>query len=237
MNAPPRTLFILDLNGTLLHRLTKTWESNLAKAHPRYIERDCTVNGNEIFFRPGRRQLLSKLLGIGDVAVWTSAMPKNAVPMVLRTFGGSLNAESLRGLNDTIKTAVNNHSHVLEEEGSGPHTLKFVWTQEDCKIIPVKDEIKPKFKKNLEKVWDLYPQYSANNTVMIDDSPDKLSQNIENLLRLPEYVVTDPKIDFTADKVLYDLSAYVQELAECRDVRDYLKRNPFMHGQVMSHMS
>jgi hypothetical protein len=107
MNAPRRLLFILDLNGTLLHRLTKSWEIKLAHKHCDYRVSDCTVNGNQIYFRPERRQFLAKLFELGEVAVWTSALPKNAVPMVLRTFDGLLDTGKLSSLSPSIETMMN----------------------------------------------------------------------------------------------------------------------------------
>ncbi|PJF18169.1 hypothetical protein PSACC_02022 [Paramicrosporidium saccamoebae] len=229
MNAPRRLLFILDLNGTLLHRLTKSWEVRLAHEHCDYRDADCTVNGNQIFFRPERRQFLAKLFELGEVAVWTSALPKNAVPMVLRTFGGLLDAGKLRMLSPSIEAAMKNHLATAQEVGTGPNILQFLWTQEECQVIRSTDDVKPKFKKDLEKVWKAFPAYSEETTIMIDDSADKLSAHMDNLLQLPEYVVTDPNVDFANDKVLVELTSFVQKLtAHGADVRDYIKMNPYM---------
>lgn len=90
-STAPSLLIILDINGTLVSRLTKSHEHRLANSHPLFRKPDVTVNGYPIYFRPGLRSFLSGLFKLGNgqhrVAIWTSAMAKNAVPMVVKMFG------------------------------------------------------------------------------------------------------------------------------------------------------
>lgn len=223
-------LFVLDLNGTLLHRLTKGWERSRAILHPKSRAEDCVVNGNPIHFRPGHRRFLETLFSLGEVAVWTSAMPKNAVPMVLRTFCGLLDVEHLKGLDPKIRNEIQKHRAAVEQISCGPHMLRFLWTQDECQVINRISGGRPEFKKHLDKIWKLYPQYTEKSTIMIDDSADKLSHYTENLLRISEFIVIDDKVDFTKDDTLPRLGEYLNRMSTVEtelDVREYMTNHPF----------
>lgn len=49
--------------------------------------------------------------------------------------------------------------------------LTFVWDQSHCKLS---DDC---FLKNLEDVWEKFPQYNENNTLIIDDTELKMKNN------------------------------------------------------------
>ena len=44
--------------------------------------------------------------------------------------------------------------------------------------------------KDLSTIYSIFPEFSADNTIMIDDSVDKFV-NLENILLIPEYSVID----------------------------------------------
>lgn len=237
-----KLLFVLDLNGTLLHRLTRAPDYAAALTHPQRRTADCSVRGCSIFFRPGREAFLRKLLGLGQVAVWTSAKPKNAVPMVLRLFSSLLDLDALRTRSEPhIQNALAHNRRLVQELASGPreqHQLLFLWTQEECTALPppaaARDKFKPLFRKDLHRIWEHFPDYNAANTIMIDESREKLADHLDNLLCIEEFLVTDPLKDFTQDRVLDDLGVYLQHVSEAcdraprpLDVRDYLRDNPF----------
>jgi hypothetical protein len=223
-----RRLFIVDLNGTLLHRLTRAHEVIAAKEHPKYRPAEFGVRGNPLYFRPFHYEFLKSLFDYGDVAIWTSARPKNAIPMVLRAFKGLLDIEAIKLLSSTIAEQVHRQKAVVDFVGSGTRTLKFLWTQEECDIID-SETSEITFRKDLDKVWMEFPEYNESNTVMVDDSMDKLRDHSENLLCIPEYLVTEASIDFTKDTALYGLSNYIKSMsmAEPNDVREYLKSHLF----------
>src|ERR1700733_1054527 len=110
-----RVLIVLDLNGTLLHRLTKSSDVAKAKCNPHVLVReplplfDTVVNSNPIIFRPHLKVFLKGLMDFADLAVWTSAMSKNAVPMVARTFAGVLNWEAFEQLDPETLMHFCNH--------------------------------------------------------------------------------------------------------------------------------
>lgn len=213
-------LFILDLNGTLMHRITRTHLVALAQEHPNYRPPNCTVNGNPIFFRPGHHDFLRRLLGLGQVAVWTSAMPKNAHPMVMHIFNGLLTGNM-----------INRYRH----PNGGPwregvHELLFLWSQEQCEVRKVPGQDKPEFKKDLQRAWKAHPCFSPRNTIIIDDSPAKVSSHTENLIAIPEFLVTDELVDHTKDDVLPTLAAYLERILSeeggLTDVTQKLKEDP-----------
>jgi NLI interacting factor-like phosphatase len=52
--------------------------------------------------------------------------------------------------------------------------LLFVWAQSECKTVYNKENREdPIFVKDLEKVWKKYPLWNLNNTLLVDDSPEK----------------------------------------------------------------
>ncbi len=272
-------LFILDLNGTLLHRLLKDSTREAARRHPRARQSCCAVNGNAIHFRPGHAHLLGSLLAHGNVAVWTSAAAKNAVPMVMHTFKGSLDIRSLATMPPPIPMYYANHQAILassrlerppcqaagasESEGG----LAFIWCKDRCDVketglaidhilqpatghslqSPTDPPPTPKPSKghydspkaeikNLAKVWLEFPRFSPRTTIMIDDSREKLHAHLDNLIAVPEFLVTDPAVDFTADRALYRLAAYIEQMCthfatldgtpEAINVQAYLQSHP-----------
>lgn len=207
-------LFILDLNGTLMHRITKAQLVDVAEEHPNYRPPNCTVNGSPIFFRPGHHDFLRRLLGLGQVAVWTSAMPKNAHPMVMHTFNGLLTA-------NMISRYRRPHDGPWRE---GPHELLFLWSQEQCDVRRVPGRDKPEFKKDLQRAWEAHPRFSQKNTIIIDDSPAKVSAHTKNLIAIPEFVVTDELVDHTKDDVLLTLATYLERILSEEGLTDVTKK-------------
>lgn len=145
-------LLILDLNGILIHR---RYEKNLDLEPPPGAYRE----GNFfVWLRPGLKDFLNYIFEHFEVAVWSSAAKHNLDPLVKEVFGKYY-------------------------EG-----LLFVAHQDYCqKIAPPKARdmtngktTKPLFLKNLDKVWafsTLKNRYNAKNTLIIDDSDEKMVNN------------------------------------------------------------
>ena len=53
--------------------------------------------------------------------------------------------------------------------------LLFLWDQSRCTTL--RAEVKPQFFKELAHVWIAYPQYNEDNTILVDDSEQKMSRN------------------------------------------------------------
>lgn len=245
--AECRRLIILDLNGTILSRLTHEHEMKAFRSHPivlkNHLSSHVTVHGSKVVFRPHVQSFLEGLLENFDVAVWTSSRPKNAFAMVHHTFKPLLDFNSLwkqasaYGLScrEVLLGPSEQLAQKQQEElfisTSGRHHLKFVWTQQECDTIEQPRDpknfkfVKPLRKKNLNKVWRAFPQYSPLNTIIIDDTEAKLAEHNENHLVIPEFCVTKHHVNFTKDEHLLALSRFLQELAKENppDVRSFLR--------------
>lgn len=214
--GPPvkEMLFILDLNGTVLERLIKSTEkqafrqnmlqylgadgycggiitdsmnsNNNNNNHNHY---DTSINGNPIIVRPHLNTFLNTLRKYGRVAVWTSMTRKNA---------------------DAVA------SNLLSTCGD----LAFVWCQEECVTVPGQGKpnasgnyVKPLWRKPLCKVYQAFPNmmYSPMNTIMIDDSREKVDeQDRPNHLHIPEFDIYTK--DWREDKVLLRLSSAIEDV-------------------------
>ena len=147
-------LLILDVNGILIHR---EYQKNLDLAPPKGAYRE----GNFfVWLRPGLKDFLDYCFTNFEVAVWSSAAKHNLDPLVKEVFGKYYTR------------------------------LVFVADQDYCqKVPPAKANSrtttnykspKPLFLKNLDKVWAfsrLKNRYNATNTLIIDDSDEKMVNN------------------------------------------------------------
>lgn len=221
MKAHPRRLVVLDLNGTLLHRLMKAHEVSAAKAHPSFSAVDTVVNGNPIVFRPHLASFLRSILARADVAVWTSALPKNAVPMVARVFDGLL---------DWAHPSLDTLLLPPGLKPSGTHRLGFLWTQHECATLKTAGP-RPEFRKDLGKIWEAYAGvYGAANTIMVDDTASKLERCRENLLEIGSFDVTVHDHDYSKDCELRALTEYLETsvfASDEVDVREIMKQTRF----------
>jgi hypothetical protein len=63
--------------------------------------------------------------------------------------------------------------------------LLFEWDQTKCIAITA-GRRKPLFQKHLIDVWHEFPQYDPSNTIILDDSQEKMAMNPEECVRLVE---------------------------------------------------
>ena len=219
----------------------------------RNLKPDITINRCKIVFRPHLDAFLRHALKHFDVAVWTSSRPQNAIPMAHHSFLNLLDfagvLEEARRYQVTVRQVILGPSEKgaelmkerLLEETEGKFKLKFIWTQSECdtepRPVPKDSEgeelmqrsftfIKPVRKKNLDKIFQTYPEYSALNTLIIDDSEDKVVDHFENHLKIKEFNVIDGEIDFTSDKQLFKLRKYLDLLItqDPIDLRSFLSK-------------
>lgn len=142
-----RKLLILDANGILINR---RYEKNLKVEPPPGAYRE----GNFfVWCRPGLNEFLDYIFQNYDVAVWSSAMKHNLEPVAKQIFGKYYDK------------------------------LVFIWDQSRCQTLQEakkKKDDKPLFLKNLSDVWqckDFKGRYTAKNTLIIDDSDEKMVNN------------------------------------------------------------
>ncbi len=64
--------------------------------------------------------------------------------------------------------------------------LEFRYSREQCEEVPG-----PGFGtiKDLTRVWKEFPSWNETNTIMIDDSEEKITRQPDNLLRVSEFIV------------------------------------------------
>ncbi len=62
--------------------------------------------------------------------------------------------------------------------------LEFCFSREECDELPG-----PGYRtvKDLRRVWDRFPRWNSKNTVILDDSEEKLALQPDNLIRVPRY--------------------------------------------------
>ncbi|KAJ3385173.1 hypothetical protein HDU80_000743 [Chytriomyces hyalinus] len=211
MGARRKLLIVLDLNGTLIDRLSKGPERKLANANPLCPrDADLTLNQNRVFLRPYLDVFLKYLLENFHVAAWTSATPKNAHPLtdfIFEPFGGS-------------------------------KCLEFVWDRERCIIEPTPTK-KYNSVKDLAIIWRQASKqqqqqapptqqpkaspfshtWSPHNTILLDDSASKSCRTPLNHLLIPTFSVGDvtmtPNCDH--DSTLISTISYLDTLLESFD--------------------
>jgi TFIIF-interacting CTD phosphatase-like protein len=88
--------------------------------------------------------------------------------------------------------------------GEKKKDLLFVWDQSHCTFAPT-DNVKPIFYKNLDQVYLKYPQFNRFNTLLMDDSPVKVSMNHpDTWLQIKPWIVVDQE-DEELRKILFDM--------------------------------
>ena len=148
-------LLVLDLNGVLCHRSRKDREPEGVKLRPSIGH----VAGTPIIPRTDIARLLQLLEQYFCLAIWTSAKRKTA-----------------RGLLELLVPP------------SIQERFLFVWTQSECNAVGNEKsdhDHEVVFEKHLPKIWKAFPLWNANNTLLIDDSPDKCPYALANAIHPP----------------------------------------------------
>lgn len=82
-----RTLLVLDINKTLIHRARKQ-ERHLAESNANCPRFDCVSNGNYVYRRPHLDHFFARIFDLFDIGVWSSMIPFNTDIIVTEVFGG-----------------------------------------------------------------------------------------------------------------------------------------------------
>jgi TFIIF-interacting CTD phosphatase-like protein len=98
-----------------------------------------------------------------------------------------------------------------------PSALRFVWSSSRCTRRYHPELQEAFYAKNLQKVRRL--GYPLERVLMIDDSPEKLSQNFGNHIRI------NPFMGEPADTELRDLLPFLSWLRDSENVRKVEKRH------------
>mmetsp|Transcript_16007 Transcript_16007/g.24940 ORF Transcript_16007/g.24940 Transcript_16007/m.24940 type:complete len:204 (-) Transcript_16007:67-678(-) len=193
-------LIIFGLRGTLLERLSIQDTASIIKRRP-----TLTFSKYNVWLRPGILNTLERLSKVSNLAIWSATPHRNTVPLVSMAFPGI--------------------------------DFKFIWHREQTttdnikRLLPA-NEKDNKFSviKELDKVYKLYPQYSPQNTLYVDDKVFKTRCHAGNVLLVPTYDVnclikepSDAAGDTTAEAIADQLFSFIKkELLNADDVRNVL---------------
>lgn len=215
MSRARSLLIILDLNGALLQRVIQRPKiASISSFEHRKAEK------YHIYLRPHFHAFMSYLIREFEVAVWTSAQENNALAIVKECFTDSFI----------------------------PEKLQFVWHREHCelrnrtsqevaaiKAANPKAFVKPIAIKDLDAVWKAYgDRYSPNNTLILDDSAEKMRHR-DNHLFIPSFQVTEDALN---DESLVILTEYLTKLKiaaegdDSFDVRRYVSSHPIPYADA-----
>ncbi|XP_074565893.1 uncharacterized protein LOC141822349 [Curcuma longa] len=193
-----KKLIVLDLNG-LLADINQDYR-NAHKAHSR-------VGGKLVFKRPFCDDFLEFCFERFNVGVWSSRRRYNVDSVVEYLMGDLKNK------------------------------LLFCWDQSKCTdtgCVTIDNIHKPLLLKELNKLWDKEEpdlpwekgEYSASNTLLIDDSPYKALCNPPHTAIFPDpYSFANKDDDSLGPKG--SLRVYLEGLAMADDVQLYVQANTF----------
>ncbi|KAL0740369.1 hypothetical protein Bca4012_081882 [Brassica carinata] len=114
--------------------------------------------------------------------------------------------------------------------------LLFVWDQKQSTDIGLKtleNSDKPMFFKDLSKVFQKFKDFSASNTILIDNEPYKALLNPDHTGVFPvKYDPKDRNDDFLDPEG--EFCSYLDDLANASDVQAYIKENSFGQPKIDS---
>jgi len=153
-----KKLLILDMNNVLVYRAFKYAQEKEDQETVQY-NGSATLLGNKFWTwkRPHLKSFLDYCFENFTVAVWSSARGENVKDLL---------------------------DFVFQEDQK--QRLLFFWDQSHCTTVPFpaapaaageEKSKKPLFLKELKHVWDAFPQYNQDNTILVDDSEQKMREN------------------------------------------------------------
>ena len=99
-----------------------------------------------------------------------------------------------------------------EESNPSIPRLGELMKKDKVAVMYAKGDSKPEFIKNLDRVWQTFPQYTPENTLMIGADPK--TQQIDryplNNIVIPPFDVLDRYVNFTEDSCLPTLAAFLE---------------------------
>ncbi|KAJ1560296.1 hypothetical protein HK405_007594, partial [Cladochytrium tenue] len=183
--APSRLLLVLDLNGTLLDRLTSSADKRFARANPRAPScADAVVGKGRVFLRPYLDHFLDFAFAHFHVATWTSATAANAAKMTALVCGERA-------------------AH-----------LAFSWDRSRCQLDGVGFGSKKDLRSIWDDTTGVNRAglWSERNTLIIDDTPGKSSLNRANHLLIPPFLLGNVEVPCDEDPSLLSVLEYLRRL-------------------------
>jgi hypothetical protein len=81
--------------------------------------------------------------------------------------------------------------------------------------------------KSLQDIYTAFPEYSSENTLILDDSPHKSVENRANALYLPAYTVSDDTFVPEFDTALLSVLKYFESVGDSTSLTTSLQNSPF----------
>jgi hypothetical protein len=185
-------LLILDLNGILCHRSRPRKEKTTAVLRPSIG----TMALTPVIPRTDLNELLRFLDERFCLAIWTSAKRNTAKKLINLLIPQDIRERLLFVWGQNFCDAVpsDDNGQLMGETAYG--NIKETKDNEkdhDCEEIAFADQISTDlsdeadavYAKPLHKVWKSYPLWSADNSLLVDDSPDKCNYAITNAVHPP----------------------------------------------------
>ncbi|KAJ3226244.1 hypothetical protein HDU81_007419 [Chytriomyces hyalinus] len=209
---------VLDLNGTLVDRLTKQHERQMASQNalcPK--ESDLTLERCRVFLRPYLDVFLRFLLDNFHVAVWTSAVAKNAHPMtefIMKPFGGA----------DALEFVWDRDQCILDPIPKKPYNtikdLRLIWRESQNSNLSNNETFDDTLPDaNLSIPFTPSHVWNETNTILLDDSASKSCRTPFNHLLVPTFSVWDLKAtpNCDHDTTLLATMSYLRSLLKNHD--------------------
>ncbi|KAA1105409.1 hypothetical protein PGT21_006424 [Puccinia graminis f. sp. tritici] len=234
----PPPLLILDLNGCLLHREYKPGHPKII--HPRPYLEDLFQYAlsppvDQANHRGGSQERN------WEVLIWSSAQPQNVTLMcnaievqkrtkVSRTRVPRAQANQLEDISNRLDTLnINQRETELAKKAEPiPRRVLDIWSRSQLDLSSEDYSRKVATTKDLRKVWDSFSwtdpesgeelKWGAHNTVIVDDSPDKLSLQPDNLCMVNEFSGD------SSDKALLELIEKLKSLRNEANIPEAIKK-------------
>ncbi|KAE8691398.1 hypothetical protein F3Y22_tig00110890pilonHSYRG01250 [Hibiscus syriacus] len=115
-----------------------------------------------------------------------------------------------------------NMDRVLDKLRSFSDHFLFVWDQRKCKT-----SYKFTYCKNLNDVWNEFTDFTVLNTLLVDDSPQKMIHNLINNYICPHSFDAASHSDDDALNKGGTIREYLENLLKAPNVPDFVSDNPF----------
>lgn len=247
LSAPRRILVVLDLNGTLLHRPSKSNPSKFVeRPYARTFLRYCLVNFAVAIWSSARPENVRRMC---DALVMPPGSEQGRHQMGTATFDGQPradgDAEVSRRSIDGGEGSMNGEGlqqaakEEIKEQKDAPTLLEgdlkpvAIWARDRFGLSPSDYKLRVQCYKRLSIVWADSDIAAANpagvswsqaDTVLVDDSREKARSEPHNLIEIPEFIGKTKREAF----ILPQVHDYLNELSWQADVSAYMRANPFM---------
>ncbi|KAI9472377.1 MAG: HAD-like domain-containing protein, partial [Benjaminiella poitrasii] len=103
-----------------------------------------------------------------------------------------------------------------------PNTLRLIWNRSHFDLEPAAFNSAAETIKDLDKVWEVLPEFNASNTIVLDDTAVKLIKQPFNLVKVRTF-----EHNAICDHELYHVIEYLKMLQMETNVANFMKENPY----------